>query len=228
MLQSIFSRETEDPSSQSIYGVASIGGIASVIATAIALPLLGSVAVCLRFYVRLRLKPTFVGIDDWLILVSSVLAWGQGANQVIASVIGELGRDSEPTVDWRVKHEAKIDYATLLIEKVTYSTIKLSVLFFYRRIFLRQDTFRIWNDLLIVLTALWGICFFFTFVFLCKGDLIQGHTCASQELASLWFAITNVIGDVAILAMPYPYIRKLQTSRASKIGLAAIFLLGTM
>lgn len=203
-------------------------GVASLIVTAILLPLIGSLAVYLRFYVRLRLKPTFVGIDDWLILFSCVLVWGQGANQIVAAVIGELGRDDEKTVEWRVKNEQKLDYATLLIEKVTYTTIKLSVLFFYRRIFLQQKSFRIANDILIALIALWGVVFLFIYAFLCGFDSQHGHPCAPQEWGSLWFAITDVLGDVAILTLPYPCIRRLQMSKRDKIGLSLIFLLGTL
>ncbi|KAL8744591.1 MAG: hypothetical protein Q9190_003184 [Brigantiaea leucoxantha] len=195
---------------------------------AILLPLIGSLAVCLRFHVRLRLKPTFVGIDDWLILFSCVLVWGQAANQIAAATIGELGRDDEKTVKWRVKNEQKLDYATLLIEKFTYATIKLSVLFFYRRIFVRQKSFRIANDILIVLITLWGIIFLFTFAFLCGFDSQHGHPCAPQEWGSLWFAITDVLGDAAILALPYPCIQRLQMSKRDKIGLCLIFLLGTL
>ena len=57
-------------------------GVVSLIITATVLPLLGLVAVCLRFYVRLRLKPTFVGIDDWLVAFSCLLVLAQGANQI--------------------------------------------------------------------------------------------------------------------------------------------------
>ena len=57
-------------------------GVASLIVTATVIPLLGVVAVCLRFIVRLRLKPTFVGVDDWLIAFSTVLVLAQGAIQI--------------------------------------------------------------------------------------------------------------------------------------------------
>ena len=62
-------------------------GVASLIATATVLPLLGFVAVCLRFYVRLRLKPTFVGIDDWLITFSCLLVFGQAAIQICCKTL---------------------------------------------------------------------------------------------------------------------------------------------
>lgn len=61
-------------------------GVTSLMVTATVLPLLGVIAVCLRFYVRLRLKPTFVGIDDWMIAFSCVLVCALGANQVVGEI----------------------------------------------------------------------------------------------------------------------------------------------
>lgn len=203
-------------------------GVASLIVTATVLPFLGLVAVCLRFYVRLRLTPTFVGIDDWLIAFSCLLVFAQGANQITGAVLGELGRDSQPTVDWRVANESKIDYATLIIEKFTYSCIKLSVLFFYRRIFYQRRTFRILNNLLILLITIWGLMFMFMEAFTCGADSNHGHPCAPQEWLVLWFAITDVLGDVAVLALPYPCIRALQMSQREKVGLGGIFMLGML
>lgn len=203
-------------------------GVASLIVTATVLPLLGLVAVCLRFFVRLRLKPSFVGIDDWLIAFSCLLVFAQAATQITAAVIGELGRDSEPTVDWRVANQGKLDYAVLVIEKFTYSCIKLGVLFFYRRIFYHHKTFRIVNNILIVIITLWGLVFIFMEAFTCGADSHHGHPCAPQEWLVLWFAITDVLGDIAVLTLPYPCIRALQMSRREKFGLSAIFMLGTL
>lgn len=57
--------------------------IASIITTAIVLPLLGFVSVCLRFYVRVSLTPSSVGLDDWLIAFSCLLVFAQGAMQIV-------------------------------------------------------------------------------------------------------------------------------------------------
>ena len=65
-------------------------GIASVIVAAVLLPLLGFVAVCLRFYTRISLTPTFVGVDDWLIAFSCLLVLGQGATQIAGMVLKHL------------------------------------------------------------------------------------------------------------------------------------------
>ena len=71
-------------------------GTTSIIVTAIVLPLLGLVAVCLRFYVRLRLKPTFVGIDDWLIAFSCLLVFAQASIQISCKTY-----PSHEIRDWR-------------------------------------------------------------------------------------------------------------------------------
>ena len=126
------------------------------------------------------------------------------------------------------KLSLQLDKSVLVIEKVTYAAVKLSVLFFYRRIFGLQRTFRIVNDALIVLVIVWSLVFLFTAAFLCGSESSHGHPCAPSEWDVLWFAITDVLGDAAILALPYPCIRKLQMRRRDKWGLAAVFMLGLL
>ena len=60
-------------------------GADSLIVTAIVLPFLSVIAVFLRFYVRLRMRHTHIGIDDWLVLLSVFLVWGQGVIQILGS-----------------------------------------------------------------------------------------------------------------------------------------------
>lgn len=97
-------------------------GVASLIVIAILLPAIGTWCIGLRFYVRLRLKPTFVGIDDWLILVACFFVWGQAVIQIYSAIDGELGRDDEKTVEWRLHNEKHADYAVLILEKITYTS----------------------------------------------------------------------------------------------------------
>ena len=115
-----------------------------------------------------------------------------------------------------------------MIEKVTYTAIKLSVLFLYRRIFGVDTRFRSITSVFIILIVLWGTLFLFLESFLCISAGPKSTGCAKQEWALLWFAITEVLGDIAILSLPYPQIRKLQMSGREKIGVAATFALGTL
>ncbi|KAK0508203.1 hypothetical protein JMJ35_009287 [Cladonia borealis] len=205
-----------------------------LVAAGIILPLLGVFAVSLRFYVRSQSKHS-VGIDDWMILTACIMVCGMGAIQVIAAETGELGRDMLPVVTARARREAKFIYAVTIIEKFAYGCIKLSVCLFYRRIFSVSRRFLIVNNVVMALICCWAFAFFFAEVFLCglhPGVLWSGNTtnqgCASQLLVLLWFAITDVLGDIAVLAMPYPCIVKLQMNKKEKLGISGVFLLGTL
>ena len=121
----------------------------------------------------------------------------------------------------------QVDYAQLIVEKIAYTCIKISVLLFYRRIFI-TPTFRFISNVATALIIAWGIAFLFAEAFDCGSDSHNGHPCARSEWTVLWFAITDVISDLVILAMPYPMINMLQMSKKEKIGLSGLFLLGAL
>ena len=138
----------------------------------------------------------------------------------------------------------QLSHAVVVIEKLTYTSIKLSVLFLYRRIFKSNRTFRILNGGLIVFVCIWGLVFLFLESFVCMAysppfdpdqpwlsklhNSQSGLSCPAQEWVLLWFAITEVLSDVAILSLPYPHIKRLQKSKSTKIGLCVIFGLGAV
>lgn len=92
----------------------------------------------------------------------------------------------------------------------------------------QRQSFRVANSTLIVLIALWDLIFILLQVILEDHSLHVFPPFESQEWLLLWFAITDVLGDIAILALPYPCIRKLQMGRRIKVGVTAIFLLGAL
>ena len=114
--------------------------------------------------------------------------------------------------------------------------MKLSVLFFFRRIFFVQESFCRFNITMIASTIAWGLAFMLAEILVCGAnpgalwDLSTGSRdhCVNQSWLNLMFSVTDVIGDILIMAMPYPYIRKLNISLREKLGIASIFLLGTL
>lgn len=64
----------------------------SVIAVSAALPALALFTTILRFYARLRLSATYLGIDDWLALAAVIFSLADGANLIAAAVKGDQGR----------------------------------------------------------------------------------------------------------------------------------------
>lgn len=59
--------------------------VATLIVTAVVLPILGVAAVGLRYWVRLRLQPTFIGIDDYFIAIACLLACGMVSFELLFS-----------------------------------------------------------------------------------------------------------------------------------------------
>ena len=114
----------------------------------------------------------------------------------------------------------------VVIEKPTYGLIKLSILTFYQRIFTLQP-FRYRSNIVILLVTLWSLAFF------CGPENILKHAlgkihCVNSAQLLLWFAITDVVGDLVVLTMPYPCIRSLQMKRTKMLGLIGIFTLGIL
>lgn len=128
-------------------------------------------------------------------------------------------------------------YAQDIIEKLAYGFIKLSVLFFYRRVFCTPRFVRT-TDVVIALTAAWTASFFVVSVFVCgvHPDIQWTYTsahekktqCADSSMVLLWFAITDVLGDILILFLPSRPVRILQKSAKEKACILGIFMLGAL
>ncbi|KAF2238745.1 hypothetical protein EV356DRAFT_518003 [Viridothelium virens] len=208
---------------------------ASLTVTAVMLPLFGVIAVFLRFWVRLHLQPSYVGADDVFIVIGSLLVCGMGALQITSTVLGDLSQDTTvtPQKDYL---EQKFNYINVVIEKPAYGAIKLSVLFFYRRVFSIRDRFRLFNNIMLILIAIWAIAFFWSEVFACGTDFaIQWKAretaaahCTNHGLELLIFAVTDVVGDVLIVIMPFFSIQDLKMTRREKWGVSLVFVLGTL
>ena len=123
--------------------------------------------------------------------------------------------------------------------------IKLSILFFFRRIFSIETTFRRLNSFIIVLIIAWGVAFTLAEIFVCGGDpsvlwnsispavlwnspAKPGGSCVNETWLNLSFALTDVPLDILVVLMPFPYISKLQMRRQHKTGVVVIFSLAML
>lgn len=112
---------------------------------------------------------------------------------------------------------------------------KLSILFFYRRVF-RGPSFSAISWATIILVIVWGIGFFFSILFECVPiDLslkappgTPGVYCINQT-ANFWaLSISDVVVDLIILIIPIPFVWKLKMPVRHKIAVSVMFLLGAM
>ena len=118
---------------------------------------------------------------------------------------------------------------------LAFGVIKMSVLLLYRRLFVGRS-FNHYSLVMCGVIALWSLGFLFGFAFQCGTDITNYWTslktvqkyCASHHAMNFGFAISDVLTDLLILAIPIPIVWKLQMSIATKVGLTCIFLLGLL
>jgi len=207
--------------------------VAAIFATSIIFPVIVYAQVAARFWMRLRFQRTYLGLDDWLILLATVIVTGMAVGYMLGATIGVMGRDGNPVPDSHMLPQKKLDFAQLVFEKPAYGAIKTSVLLFYRRIFIGHR-FRIINNWLLALITAWWLTFFLADLFLCgvhpdanwdATEKAKGY-CLSTWVVSFVFSITDVITDAAIIWLPYPEIARLHLTTRKKWEVASVFMLG--
>ncbi|KAI0805732.1 hypothetical protein GGR55DRAFT_680932 [Xylaria sp. FL0064] len=211
-----------------------------LIGTAILFIIVSLGAVSLRFYARLSTAAR-LGIDDWLVLPAVTLCVAIAIVQIIAATAGGLGGHQKLDEHGQPGHTPqlyiyeKTRYAYEVIGAAGLCLIKLSVLFFFRRIF-RVRVFILVNNVVIGLTAAWGIAYVFALAFQCvppstlwnKLESEYGANCVMVLPFYLSFAFTDLILDVIIFILPVPHIYNLVMPTRQKFGVASIFFLGSL
>ena len=136
-----------------------------------------------------------------------------------------------------------------------YGLIKLSVIFFYRRLFVKgtNSRFDSITKASIVIVILWTIAFFFAHVFACGvyisntwGPLTDLKHCANGDVIANGLFISDFLSDLLVLVLPMPIvsngpvdmvqclqliaeqIARLHMSTTRKLNVIAVLMLGTM
>lgn len=94
--------------------------------------------------------------------------------------------------------------------------IKLSFLFFYRRIFIKSASrhFRIISLSVILIVTIWILGFFFSYLFACKSHMSyywtstikEEHYCVNAKKLHLGYSISDVLLDIIIIVIPIPLV----------------------
>ncbi|KAF4629023.1 hypothetical protein G7Y89_g9132 [Cudoniella acicularis] len=202
---------------------------------------IATITVGLRFHVR-RTRRTKFGLDDWTILAALVLAWLLSILFIVASAKGALGGHTpiNPKTHLGVSNQdsqnsAKVEYGAYVIMSLAFGLIKISVVSFYRRIFVGQ-AFRQWSLALLVFICVWMVAFFLALTLWCGVHPAAGWTSRATILAyctnladlELAFAATDAITDLMVILTPIPMLWGLQMSIKRRLALMGIFLLGAL
>ncbi|PSR80432.1 hypothetical protein BD289DRAFT_455302 [Coniella lustricola] len=197
------------------------------------------VAVGLRFYSR-SLVGGRLAVDDWITLPAMIICIGLAVNQLVATSLGGLGTH-QMLVDGQLAHTHQLlvyeqtKYTFHVLGTVGLGVIKLSVLFFYRRIFAIR-AFRIVNNVFIGLTVAWTVAITFALAFQCYPVYYVWALFESEypdhcvEVTSLYIAVavSDMVLDILIFLLPLPHLYSLQMPLGRKLAVGAIFLLGSI
>ncbi|KAI2625764.1 hypothetical protein GGR54DRAFT_513330 [Hypoxylon sp. NC1633] len=204
----------------------------TLLAVAIAFPVLGTLAVGLRFYTKITTKRQTLTSDDWACALAQLAAWGISIDIFVSA--GLAGVDyTYPSLD--PLSAATIFLRTLWIEGFplvfSLTFVKIAILLFYTRIF-TTSKFKLAVHIYVGILAAWCIA-----VIMCQllaANPIQNawNPLATTPLRfnyndfSLAFAGMSIVFDVIVLCFPIPVIRNLQMTWTRKIQVLAIFWLG--
>lgn len=113
---------------------------------------------------------------------------------------------------------AQVEFAFELMQVLALGFVKLSVLFFYRRIFctIQGGAFDHINKIMIVISIAWMVAFFFSHLFSCgtsfyaqwgsiEDTLVH---CKGSLLMENAFGISDFVTDAMVLVLPIPKVMK--------------------
>ncbi|PFH57201.1 hypothetical protein XA68_15381 [Ophiocordyceps unilateralis] len=209
------------------------------------LSLLATVAVCLRFWTRIKYQQGLQA-DDWTILPAVLFTLGQGINIVYGVAKKALATrvllPPGPVTGGFAAHTdqvllmSKLKLAFVLMLPLAAGCIKLSFLFFYVRIFVvnKRRPIHIMLLTVIAIVALWiAVCFLLT-IFECRLDFWAlwappsdiFEKCIDTFKAVYAMCLSDFLTDLLVIIIPVPLIWNLKMSTQKKIATSAVFLLG--
>ncbi|KAK7935069.1 hypothetical protein PG985_000564 [Apiospora marii] len=193
---------------------------------------------CLLVIIRLAYKKLCttveLGLDDYFIFLALLNCVPSAIINVHLLTRNGLGKDIWTLTPDQIEGFAKGFYAITICYFSEVFLLKLSILFFYLRIFPAKGMKRLlWAT--IVFDVLFGIAFVLVGIFQCtpisenwtawKGTG-EGH-CANQSAIAWANAAISITMDVWMLAIPMSQLRSLNLHWKKKVGVGLMFCVGT-
>ncbi|RDL41430.1 uncharacterized protein BP5553_01409 [Venustampulla echinocandica] len=169
------------------------------------------------------------GWDDWMIILSMVLAIGLTAafNGAVKNGLALSTHEVDPK---HVMITFKYMYAQQLLYKAASCFTKISILFFYLRIF-QTRTFKILTYSVGLTTVGYSLGTMVASILQCQPIARSWNKAIPGKclpVTSLWLStnVLAIITDLAIILLPVYQLRRLQLPLFQKIGLFVLFGLG--
>ncbi|KAK7417244.1 hypothetical protein QQX98_004678 [Neonectria punicea] len=200
----------------------------------IVLGVISALFVLLRIVSKVFLTKSDFGMDDLFILLTLLVGFPSTAMNIHGTAGHGEGRDI-----WTIEFDdiTTFSFYFYLLEVFYFaqvSLLKMSLLFFYLRIFLGPAQKLLWGT--VILNAVYGITFVFLAAFQCtpvdffwKGwDGEYEGRCLNTNAIGWANAAVSVTIDLWMLAIPLYELRKLRLHWKKKIGICLMFIVGTL
>jgi len=192
-------------------------------ASNIAFLVVAGVAVALRFCTKFIARIS-IGAEDWIVLLALVFFFIETVLLLVA--LSDIMDKVPPSIE----HFAKLSYFSAIFYYLVDTTVRISVVWYYRRIF-PIPSFRRLSMIMIGICILWCIPGFFLELFDCVPlssywDPAVSGRCINYMLYYVIIMSVEVVLDAAILVLPLKQVYRLQMTGQKKTLVCGIFLLG--
>ncbi|CAK7238509.1 hypothetical protein SEUCBS140593_010760 [Sporothrix eucalyptigena] len=197
------------------------------------LAVITGVFILARFLYRIFIAHNF-GADDWVALAAFVVGIPNSVINIQGLSVNGLGRDVWTLQTAKIYRFIRFFYIAEILYFAIVALLKLTLLFFYLRIFPTQGVRRvIWAT--IGLVTVYGLTFVLVGIFQCQpisyywtnwdGDH-RGH-CLNIKTIAWTNAAIGIALDLWMLAIPLWQLRKLRLHWKKKLGVSFMFIVGT-
>lgn len=191
--------------------------------------------VLLRIFYKIVFTTTDLGVDDYLIFLTLLSGVPSSVINVRYLAANGLGRDIWTLTPSNIANFGHAFYVNEILYFLQVALLKLSLLFFYKRIFPASNVqLIIWAT--ITFDIIYGAVFLFLAIFQCrpvnyfwhKWDGEHEGTCIDSNGIAWSNAAISIALDAWMLAIPLWQLSKLKMHWKNKVGVALMFCVGTL
>jgi hypothetical protein len=191
--------------------------------------------VALRLAFKTVITRMGLAADDWLILVTTLVGVPITYIGVHGTTANGLGRDVWTLAPETITNFGEYFYVMVVLYFAEITLLKMSLLFFYLRIFPSERTrLLLWAT--VVFNGVYGTIFVFLAIFQCnpvsffweKWDGEHAGHCIDVNSIGWAHAAISIALDLWMLAIPLSQLRGLNLHWKKKVGVAIMFCVGTL
>ncbi|KNG50504.1 cfem domain-containing protein [Stemphylium lycopersici] len=195
---------------------------------------IAAIFVAIRFAFKAMVSRVDFGYDDWCVLATLITAVPSAIITVFGTVKNGLGQDLWTLTPTEITQMLQYFYIMAWLYFLQLTLLKITLLFFYIRVFPGKDVQRLlWGT--IIFTVLWGAVFIIVAMFQCrpihyfwtKWDGMQKGTCLEINAITASNAAISIALDFWILGVPLWQLWGLRLHWKKKVGVALMFCVGT-